>query len=114
MKPIGCYFGFHSLEVVAANDEYYTTYVDTNRQVYHTMRFYRCKHCGQRTFKTSYKSFGENHSGIVMARDNWIDIGMVPASSYDPRKYGYTPEPTPTKSKSATVVPFDVIKGDKQ
>lgn len=115
MKSIGCYFGSHTLEVVAANNAYYTNYVDTNYQVYHTMRFYRCKHCGHRTFKTNYKSpTGVKHNGIEIARDNWIDLGMVPESSYDPRTSGYIPAPTPTKPKTATVVPFEVIKGDKQ
>lgn len=69
--------------LVSLNDNYHTTYTDTGKKVYHQMRFYRCE-CGIRTFKTDYDNNYSRHIGIDKAKQNWIDAGVVPASSYHP------------------------------
>jgi hypothetical protein len=81
---------FHrcSPELVAVNDEYHTTYTDSNRTVHHQMRFYRCS-CGKRSFKSDYKSNYSKHEGIEKAKQNWIDTGVVPGKSYHPSKSQY-------------------------
>lgn len=81
------------------------------------LRFYQCEHCGHRSFKTNFKSNYTTHSGIDNAKANWIDAGVVPSNSYDPRKTSnsYVPEPPKptTKKPDAEVILFNVIKGDK-
>lgn len=117
MKTIGCYFGRHKPVLVAVNTEYNTHYTDTDHTKYHMLRFYQCEHCGNRSFETNYKSNYTTHSGIDNAKANWLDTGVVPSGSYDPRKVpnSYVPEPpTPTTKKpDAEVIPFNVIKGGK-
>jgi hypothetical protein len=80
------------------------------------MRFYQCEHCGHRSFNTNYRGYSR-HCGIDNAKANWLDAGVLPSGSYDPRKVSntYVPEPpTPTTKKpDAEVIPFNVIKGDK-
>ena len=117
MKRLGCFFGLHKFEVVAVNREYHTSYTDSNRVVYHTMRFYQCS-CGVRKFKTDYDNKYSSHHGINLAKDNWLDVGVVPNGSYDPRKTNnsYVPTPLPPKktpivAKSAKILDFKVIKG---
>ena len=117
MKTIGCYFGRHKPVLVAVNTEYNTHYTDTDTKKYHMMRFYQCEHCGHRSFTTNYYSQFTKHNGIDVAKANWLDTGVVPSSSYDPRKDSqtYVPEPpTPTTKKpDAEIIPFNVIKGGK-
>lgn len=116
MKRIGCYFGRHKNVLVAVNSEYYTNYTDTGNKEFHMMRFYQCEHCDKRHFETNYTKKFTNHTGIDVAKSNWLDIGVVPSSSYDPRKDSrtYTPEPpTPTTKKDAEVIPFKVMKGGR-
>jgi len=117
LKSIGCFFGSHKFEVVAVNRDYHTTYTDSERVIYHTMRFYQCA-CGKRKFKTDYSIDYSKHRGINLARDNWLEVGVVPDGSYDPRTIGegYVPTPPrPTKkpiiNKSAKVIPFKIIQG---
>jgi hypothetical protein len=117
MKKLGCFFGSHNFELVAVNRDYHTTYTDSDRVIYHTMRFYQCS-CGERKFKTDYANKYSTHNGINLAKDNWLDVGVVPSGSYDPRTVGenYVPTPpTPTKkpiiNKSAKILDFKVIKG---
>lgn len=116
MKPIGCYFGRHKPVLVAVNTEYHTTYTDTDRKVYHMLRFYQCEHCGHRSFATNYDGYSR-HTGIDNAKANWLDTGVVPSNSYDPRKTSnsYVPEPPKptTKKPDAEVIPFKVMKGGK-
>jgi hypothetical protein len=66
--------------LVAVNDEYHTSYTDTNKTVYHQMRFYRCE-CGKRTFDSNNE---KTHKGIEEAKKNWKDAGVVPNKSYHP------------------------------
>lgn len=116
MKRFGCYFGLHKQVLVAVNTDYYTTYTDTGFKQHHMMRFYQCEHCGKRHFETNFKKQYTNHNGIDAAKANWVDVGIVPSSSYDPRKgsHTYTPEsPKPTTKKDAEVIPFKVMKGGK-
>lgn len=119
MKSLGCFFGSHNFELVAVNRDYHTTYINSDRVVYHTMRFYQCS-CGERRFKTDHSSKYSRHTGIDLAKDNWLEVGVVPSGSYDPRTVddNYVPTPpTPTKKpivkKSAKILDFKVIKGDR-
>ena len=116
MKAIGCYFKRHKPVLVAVNTSYHTTYTDSDHVRYHMLRFYQCEYCGARSFKTNYDGYSK-HNGIENAKDNWIDAGVVPSTSYDPRKVtnGYVPEPPTQTSKktNAEVIQFNVIKGDK-
>lgn len=115
MKTIGCYFGRHTPVLVAVNTSYYTSYTNSDHVKYHMMRFYQCEHCGARSFKTNYDEYGK-HNGIENAKDNWIDAGVVPNTSYDPRTetLAYVPvAPNPAAKKKAKIVPFKVIKGGK-
>lgn len=70
-------------KLVAVNDEYHTTFKDSNRTEHHQMRFYRCG-CGKRSFKSDYKYKYSTHSGIEKSKQNWIDTGVVPEKSYRP------------------------------
>ncbi len=117
MKRLGCFFGSHKFELVAVNRDYHTTFVDTKKTEYHIMRFYQCS-CGQRKFKTDYPYKYSTHTGIDLAKENWLDVGVVPSSSYDPRNVqnNYTPTPPkptakPIIDRSPKVIPFKVIKG---
>jgi hypothetical protein len=117
MKTIGCFFNKHENVLVAVNNEYHTSYTDSDHKKYHTMRFYECKNCGHRSFHTNYDNKHNRHSGIDSAKMNWIDVRTVPRDSYDPRTAGagYAPAPVapPAPSIPATVIPFELIKGGK-
>lgn len=113
---IGCIFNRHKNVLVAVNTSYYTTYTDTDYTKHHMMRFYQCEHCGARSFETNYDSYYTKHNGIENAKSNWIDVGVVPSSSYDPRTEAdsYVPAaPNPAVKKKANVVPLKVINGKK-
>lgn len=111
MKPFFCYLGNHDFKVVAVNDNYHTQYTHTKQKKFHNMRFYQCV-CGARKFYTDYPSSTySKHRGIDEAKKNWIDLGVVPSGSLDPRndsnyvKVDQTPEESidPLKELTKTV-----------
>lgn len=72
----------HDWELVALNDEYYTNYSDIGKRKYWQIRFYRCE-CGARKATDSCERYA-SHSGVQTAKENWVDAGVVPTSSYHP------------------------------
>jgi hypothetical protein len=75
----------HDWELVAVNDQFHTTYTDTNETKYWEMRFYKCA-CGERKFSDNRPHKHVTHQGMEKSKDNWIDAGVVPKNSYDPRQ----------------------------
>ena len=73
----------HDWELVACNDEYHTTYTDTNKTVNWQQRFYKCR-CGSRKHEDNRTSKYETHKGLEAAKKNWVDAGVVPNNSYYP------------------------------
>ena len=73
----------HEWELVACNDEYCTQYTDSNKTVNWNMRFYKCN-CGARKHEDNRPEY-ISHKGMELAKKNWIDAGVVPVQSYDPR-----------------------------
>ena len=84
-KSWRCIFRRCENEVIAVNDKYTTTYTDTGKKLNHNMRFYRCVSCGGRFFWTNLSKY-ETHRGIDEARRNWLEAGVVPHTSVDPRE----------------------------
>lgn len=74
----------HSWELVACNDEYTSKYTDTGKIVEWQQRFYKCS-CGDR-HHTDNRPYSQTpmHKGIDEAKQNWIDLGVVPTGSYVP------------------------------
>jgi len=93
----------HNWELVACNDEYCTTYDDTNnKKVFWKQRFYKCN-CGARKHEDNRESWN-THGGIEQAKKNWIDAGVVPGKSYFPSPaQGYVKPPEP---EAAAVTPL--------
>ncbi len=78
----------HDWELVAVNDKYYTTYTDTGKTKYWSMRFYRCA-CGERKYSDDRTSSYYVHEGMDKVKANWIDTGVVPLNSYHPSQSQY-------------------------
>jgi hypothetical protein len=74
----------HSWELIACNDEYTSKYTDTGKIVEWQQRFYKCS-CGDR-HHTDNRPYSQTpmHKGIDTAKQNWIDLGVVPTGSYVP------------------------------
>jgi hypothetical protein len=72
----------HNWVLVACNDEYHTSYTDTKEVKHWHQRFYKCS-CGERKH-TDNRPSHISHKGIEQARDNWVDVGVVPGKSYYP------------------------------
>lgn len=72
----------HDWELVAVNDQYHTTYADTNKIKHWQMRFYKCD-CSERKYSDDRPTY-TGHEGMDKARANWIDAGVVPLNSYHP------------------------------
>ena len=73
----------HEWTLVACNDEYSTIYSDTNKTVNWQPRFYQCE-CGARKHTDNRPEYSSSHKGIDEAKQNWIDLGVVPGKSYVP------------------------------
>lgn len=79
----------HKWKLVACNDQYHTTYTDTNKTLYWKQRFYKCD-CGARRHEDDRPTKYQVHEGLEAAKKNWIDAGVVPNKSYYPsEQQGY-------------------------
>lgn len=74
----------HNWKLIALNDQYHTTYTDTNKTVHWNQRFYQCD-CGARKHTDNREKY-QKHEGVDQAKQNWIDTGMVPKGSYLPNE----------------------------
>lgn len=72
----------HDWELVAVNDKFHTTFNDTGKTKYWSMRFYKCA-CGERKYSDDKTNF-YTHEGMDKCKSNWIDVGVVPLDSYHP------------------------------
>lgn len=73
----------HDWELVGINAKYHTTYSDTKETKHWEMRFYKCA-CGERKYTDNRTSKYITHEGMEKAKQNWIDVGVVPKDSYHP------------------------------
>jgi len=72
----------HVWHLIATNDEYHSKDANTRKIEHWEQRFYQCS-CGSRHHTDNYTMLIK-HKGIVKAKNNWIDSGVVPAGSGHP------------------------------
>lgn len=84
----------HNWVLYACNDKYHTQWTDGTTEHWN-QRFYQCS-CGERKHTDNRPSYHKDgHKGIIKAKQNWIDAGVVPDNSYFPDEgTGYVKPPS--------------------
>lgn len=68
----------HDLRTVAFDSSFHTIYSDTkNKRNYH-VKWFKCKHCGERSFD---RGGAERHSGIEQVRNRWLEQDRITLTS---------------------------------
>lgn len=111
MKKFLCSIGIHKYRTIEMTDCFTTSYSDRPnwQPVKHMVWYQICSCCGKRRMKDTLKQdsvYGKTrHNGIEYARTGWVEYGRMYIGNGLSKEF-------PPKPK-ASVVPFEVIKGDK-
>lgn len=101
---IMCMIGKHKRQLVAVDNDYRVEWAEGKYRS-HTCWFYKCEHCGKRTFDTTFKHY-DIFPAMLAAKKNWEISGMIHDRARLPSDYH---EPT---RKTAEVIPFRVIQNE--